>query len=110
MASRTWVIARVTLARLAAELPAARFGLAPGSVRRAAWARGLRRAFEDLGPGFVKLGQLISVRPDEFSEELVAEMQSMQDAVPALPAEAIRAVIASEFGAEPEALFEIGRA
>lgn len=105
MASRSAVIAGVTLRRLAGQLPAARFGLAPAQVRRAAWARGLRLAFEDLGPAFVKLGQLISVRPDEFSEELVAEMQSMQDAVAALPAEVIRAVITGEFAASPEELF-----
>ncbi len=105
MAYRTTVIAGVLARRLIAELPAARFGMAPGTVRRRAWARGLRRAFEDLGPAFVKLGQLISVRPDEFSEELVAEMRTMQDAVPALPASAIRAVIEADFGATPEQLF-----
>lgn len=105
MASRGAVVAGVLLTRLAAELPAARFGLASGHVRRAAWARGVRRAFEDLGPAFVKLGQLISVRPDEFSEELVTEMRTMQDAVPPLPAELIRTVIKAEFAAEPEELF-----
>lgn len=105
MASRESVIIRVVLKRLIAALPAAGFGLASASRRRAAWARALRRAFEELGPAFIKLGQLISVRPDEFSDELVAEMRSMQDAVPALPAEAIRRVIAAEFGAAPEDLF-----
>ncbi|MBN1192495.1 MAG: hypothetical protein JXA36_02205, partial [Coriobacteriia bacterium] len=105
MASRSWVIIGVTLGELARQLPAAGFGLAPGPVRRAAWAKGLRRAFERLGPAFVKLGQLISVRPDEFSAELVAEMQTMQDSVPALPAQVIRKVISADFGAEPEALF-----
>jgi ubiquinone biosynthesis protein len=105
MASRTSVIVLTTLRHLAAELPAARFGLAPAPVRRAAWARGLRRSFEDLGPAFVKLGQLISVRPDEFSDELVTEMRSMQDAVPPLPASAIREVIAAEFAATPEELW-----
>lgn len=105
MASRSAVIAGVTLGQLVRHLPAARFGLAPGHVRRAAWAQAFRRSFERLGPAFIKLGQLISVRPDEFSPELVAEMQRMQDAVPPLPAEAIRAVIRAEFAAEPEELF-----
>ena len=105
MASRSWIIAGVTARHLVAALPRAGFGLARGQVRRRAWARALRRAFEELGPAFVKLGQLISVRPDEFSAEMVAEMQSMQDAVPALPAEAIRAVIRAEFAAEPEDLW-----
>ncbi len=105
MASRSSVIVWTVLAHLAAELPSARFGLASAPVRRAAWARGLRRAFERLGPAFIKLGQLISVRPDEFSDELVAEMRSMQDAVPPLPAEAIRSVIEAEFGVGPDELW-----
>lgn len=105
MASRESVIIRVTLKHLMAALPAAGFGFAPGPARRAAWARALRRSFEELGPAFIKLGQLISVRPDEFSEEIVTEMRTMQDAVPVLPAPAIREVIVAEFGATPEELF-----
>lgn len=105
MAGRTVVIVGVTVGELVKALPSARFGLAPGHVRRAAWARAMRRSFERLGPAFVKLGQLISVRPDEFSEELVAEMQRMQDAVPPVPGQEIRDVIVKELGAEPEELF-----
>lgn len=105
MPSRNAVIVGVTLGQLVRQLPSARFGLAPAHVRRAAWARALRLSFERLGPAFVKLGQLISVRPDEFSAELVAEMQSMQDAVPPIPASAIHSVIRHEFAAEPGDLF-----
>ncbi|TDB39664.1 MAG: AarF/ABC1/UbiB kinase family protein [Actinobacteria bacterium] len=105
MASRRLTIAGTVAKRLVAALPAAGFGLASAHRRRAAFARAWRLAFEDLGPAFIKLGQLISVRPDEFSDELVAEMQSMQDAVPPLPAEAIRAVIREEFAREPEELW-----
>ncbi|MHB1342409.1 MAG: ABC1 kinase family protein [Coriobacteriia bacterium] len=105
MASRSLQIAGIVLKHQIAALPAAGFGFASGTRRRAAFARGWRRAFEDLGPAFIKLGQLISVRPDEFSDELVAEMQSMQDAVPALPASAIREVIRAEFAREPEELW-----
>jgi len=72
---------------------------------RALFARELRRAFERLGPAFVKLGQVISVRPDVFGPELVFEMEALQDSVPALPAEQVRAVIEREFGRPIEALF-----
>ena len=48
----------------------------------------LRLAFERLGPAFVKLGQLISVRPDLFGPELVFEMEKLQDSVAPLPATA----------------------
>ena len=105
MASRKLAIVGTVARRLIAAIPAAGFGLAPAHKRRAAFARAWRLAFEDLGPAFIKLGQLISVRPDEFPDELVAEMQSMQDAVPSLPASAIRAVIRDEFAREPEELF-----
>ena len=105
-ASRARTILLVLARHLVASLPGTRFGLAPGCVRRAALARQIRLAFEELGPAFVKFGQLVSVRPDEFSEELVAEMQRMQDAVPPLPVAAIRAVIAEEFAAAPEALWD----
>lgn len=105
MSSRRVRIALVLLKHGFAALPAAGFGLAPAARRRSAFARQWRLAFEELGPAFVKLGQLISVRPDEFSEELVAEMQRMQDAVPSLPAAAIRRVIFEEFAAVPEELW-----
>ena len=65
----------------------------------------MREAFEELGPAFIKLGQLISVRPDLFGPELVFEMEALRDAVPALPASAIRRVIEQDLGAPPETLF-----
>jgi ubiquinone biosynthesis protein len=73
--------------------------------RRAAFAWELRRAFEELGPAFIKLGQLISVRPDLFGPELVFEMEKLRDAVPALPASDIREVIERDLGRSPELLF-----
>jgi ubiquinone biosynthesis protein len=86
-------------------LGAVRSGLGLSPRRRAVFAHEWRVAFEELGPAFIKLGQLISVRPDEFSRELVAEMAAMQDSVPASPASEIRRVIAEEFGRTPEQLF-----
>lgn len=80
--------------------------LTPGRQRRrAAVARELRLGFEELGPAFVKLGQLISVRPDVFGPELVFEMERLQDSVPAVPAEKIRRVIEAELGAPCGELF-----
>lgn len=82
-----------------------RSGLGLSPRRRAIFAREWRVAFEELGPAFIKLGQLISVRPDEFGREIVAEMAAMQDSVPASPVAAIRRVIFEEFGRAPEQLF-----
>ncbi|MBI5232162.1 MAG: AarF/ABC1/UbiB kinase family protein [Coriobacteriales bacterium] len=84
----------------------ARLGLVGASASRAAFARRTREAFEELGPAFIKLGQLLSVRPDVVPPEWVFEMESLRDSVPSAPPEAIRAVIAEDFGATVEELFE----
>ena len=52
-------------------------------------ARHLREAFEELGPAFVKLGQLLSVRPDLLTEPYVEEFEKLQDAVPPFPYEQV---------------------
>ena len=57
----------------------------------------IRRVFEELGPTFVKLGQLMSTRADMFSSEYLEEFKKLQNRVPPVPFEAIRAVIEREF-------------
>ncbi|MFM8316513.1 MAG: ABC1 kinase family protein, partial [Deltaproteobacteria bacterium] len=55
-----------------------------------------RIAFEKLGPGFVKLGQLIASRPDLFPENIVDEFSKLQDQVATLPFESIKKQIEQE--------------
>lgn len=74
-------------------------------ARRTGRATALREAFQSLGPAFIKLGQVMSVRPDVFGPELVFELEKLQDRVDVLPAERIRAVIEAEFGMPVEDLF-----
>ncbi|MDR3685876.1 MAG: AarF/UbiB family protein [Coriobacteriia bacterium] len=105
MASRGLHIAGVAARRSTAAAFQGRFGLTGGAVARNAQARQLRLAFEELGPAWIKLGQLISVRPDLFPAEWIFEMELLRDNVPALPATAIRRVIAQDFGRPPEAIF-----
>lgn len=57
----------------------------------------VRRALEQLGGAFVKLGQMLSVRPDLLPLEYVAELEKLQDAVPPVPFDEVRRVIESEF-------------
>ncbi len=106
MSARSRRIATVLGARMARALVRSRLGLASPARRRESFARELRLAFEDLGPAFVKVGQLISVRPDVFSPELVFEMEKLLDAVPPAPFEAVRDVILRGLGHSPEELFD----
>jgi ubiquinone biosynthesis protein len=88
-------------AMLGARVDAARRGTHLATVEAIA----LREAFERLGPAFVKLGQLVSVRPDVFAPELVFELSKLQDDVPAGPFASIAGVVEAEFGRPPDKLF-----
>jgi len=57
----------------------------------------IRRVFEELGPTFVKLGQLLSTRADLFPPEYLDEFKKLQSRVPPIPFEKIRVVIEKEF-------------
>ena len=105
MHARGRAIAAVAVRRGAAALWHARFGLRRGRGPREDVARELRLACEELGPAFIKLGQLASVRPDVFAPETVFELERLQDRVAAVPDEAIRAIVAAELGAAPERVF-----
>ena len=59
-------------------------------------ARRIRLALEELGPSFIKLGQLMSTRADIFSHEYIAEFKKLQDMVPPVSFEEVKAVIERE--------------
>ncbi|MCK6376471.1 MAG: AarF/UbiB family protein [Zoogloea sp.] len=65
----------------------------------------VRRALEELGPTFVKLGQILATRADLFPPDWIAEFGKLQDAAPAVPFEAIRAQLAEDLGDLPENIF-----
>ena len=65
----------------------------------------IRRALEELGPTFIKLGQLLSTRPDLIGVELAHELTKLQSDVPADSAESVREIIEQEFGQPVEACF-----
>ena len=65
----------------------------------------VRLAIEDLGAAFVKLGQIASTRPDVLPPAYEAELARLQDAAPAEPWDAIRAVLDAELGGKTDALF-----
>ena len=84
---------------IGAPLPVRLRGWLPGLSRsRVSQAAQLRMAFQDLGPIFIKLGQLIANRPDVFPPTVVDEFAKLQDRVDPLPFDAIRQVIEGELG------------
>lgn len=64
-----------------------------------------RLALEELGPTFVKLGQILSTRPDMLPPSFILELSKLQDMVPPVPWEAIREVLTQELGKDPEQVF-----
>ncbi len=58
----------------------------------------IRIIFEELGPTFIKFGQIMSLRPDLIPEELVTELEKLQDSVPAVPTAEILPVIEQRLG------------
>ena len=61
-------------------------------------AQRLRIVLEELGPTFVKFGQMLSVRQDLFPLDVIAELQKLQDGVPPFPIEQARKIIETEIG------------
>ena len=65
----------------------------------------LRAALVELGPTFVKFGQILSTRPDLVTHAIAQDLSLLQDQVPPLPYEPLRAVIQAELGGTPESIF-----
>ena len=67
--------------------------------------RHLREMLDELGPTFVKFGQLLSTRPDVVPPDIVTELQKLQDAVTPFPYEDVERVIREELDLSVEQLF-----
>jgi ubiquinone biosynthesis protein len=65
----------------------------------------LRLVFEELGPTFIKLGQLLSTRPDLIPADFLDELAKLQDDVPPFSLEEVRAIFKEELGRYPEEIF-----
>ncbi|MCD8488076.1 MAG: AarF/ABC1/UbiB kinase family protein [Desertifilum sp.] len=68
------------------------------AARRRAQAIWIRETFLDLGPTFIKVGQLFSTRADLFPAEYVEELSKLQDRVPAFEPEKVEAIILEDLG------------
>jgi ubiquinone biosynthesis protein len=95
--------------RLDESIPAARYvlpfawlrGLLPRAAGSEAMSRGerLRRALEELGPIFVKFGQILSTRRDLLPADVADALELLQDRVAPFPGAEARALIEAELGA-----------
>jgi ubiquinone biosynthesis protein len=75
----------------------------PGPVRST--GERFRLAAEELGPTFVKLGQLLSMRPDVVSHDIVLELRKLQDRVQPVSAAEMLPVLIHAFGRPPAEVF-----
>src|SRR5262245_7803189 len=65
----------------------------------------IRLTLTELGPTFIKLGQLLSTRPDVVGKELATELQQLQASTPADPPEVVQKIVETELGEPIDALF-----
>lgn len=76
-----------------------------GSASKASISRRLRRAFERLGPTYIKLGQIVSAGEGIFPPELVEEFRLCRDEVKAEPWEDVRRVVEEDLGGPLDTVF-----
>ena len=58
----------------------------------------MRLTLEDLGPVFIKFGQVLSTRRDLLPEDIADELAKLQDSVPSFPGKTAKKIIDDEFG------------
>ena len=81
------------------------FGAGPLPIEGLTVAARFRCALEDLGPTFIKFGQILSTRPDIIPEEFLVELLKLQDEVAPIPFKEVRGVIEAQFERPVEGLF-----
>lgn len=75
-------------------------------VEKLTRAERIRLAFEELGPTYIKLGQILSTRPDLIPSEFIQELSKLQDDVPAFPFTEVKEIVETELGQPMETLFD----
>jgi ubiquinone biosynthesis protein len=75
-------------------------------IEKLSRAERVRMAFEELGPTYIKLGQVLSTRPDLVPVDFSNELSKLQDNVPSFAFSAAKRIIETEFGSPLEELFD----
>lgn len=66
----------------------------------------LAQALQDMGPTFIKLGQVLATRADLISEDIANDLTHLQDNLPQFPMATVRNLIETEFGVPLESLYQ----
>lgn len=74
-------------------------------IEKISTALRLRLALEELGPTFVKLGQMLSTRPDLLPENFIKELENLQNRVAPIPSETVKQIIETELRRPIEEIF-----
>ena len=80
-------------------------GHQPEQIKKLSRPERVRMVLEELGPTFIKLGQILSTRADLIPLEYVQELSKLQDAAPPFPYDEAREIIKEETGRFPESIF-----
>jgi ubiquinone biosynthesis protein len=75
-------------------------------VERLSRAVRVRMAIEELGPAYIKMGQILSTRPDLVPVDFIHELARLQDKIPAFPFTDVRRIINEETGRPAHDLFD----
>ncbi|RYH08687.1 AarF/ABC1/UbiB kinase family protein [Tropicimonas sp. IMCC6043] len=78
----------------------------PGEAEDAPAPVRMRKALEDMGPTFIKLGQILSTRVDLLSPDFILELEKLRDHVPTLPFEDLVVEVEAELGRPIREVFE----
>ena len=73
--------------------------------QRTSTAERIRLVVQDLGASFIKLGQIVSTRPDVLPPEVILELKKLQDKVPPVPFEDIKKEVEASLGAPLSEVF-----
>ncbi|MBZ0089010.1 MAG: hypothetical protein K8H90_01390, partial [Thermoanaerobaculia bacterium] len=65
----------------------------------------LRKRLETLGPTYIKLGQILSLREDILPAEITSELKNLLDRLPAVPYERFRELVSADLGRDVEQIF-----
>ena len=78
----------------------------PKNLEKLSRPERIRLVFEELGPTFIKFGQILSTRPDLIPYEYAKELEKLQDDVPPFEYNEVRRIVWEDFGQSVDALFQ----